>query len=120
MLPLHEDELDVVLHNRVRLEWLAEEASSVFHLVDGIRDLVPDDRCDVLEPDHAAMLLNRSMQRDNRVPAVILSPREADVADNDDESAARDQYSLAMRPDFVELGEETVVVFDVAQLPVGL
>lgn len=50
------------------------------------------------------------------MPPVVLPPREAAVADDADEPAAGDEDAEAVRPDAIELGEETLVVGDVSQL----
>jgi hypothetical protein len=50
------------------------------------------------------------------MPTVVLLPREANVADDADKPAARDQSAKAVIPDPVQLGEETVVVLDMAHL----
>jgi hypothetical protein len=53
-LALHQDELDVVLDDGVRLVRFAKELDSVLHLIVGIRDLVPDDGIEVVEANPAA------------------------------------------------------------------
>jgi len=73
VLPLHEDELDVILDDRVRLIGLAEEGAAVLHLIDGVCDLVPDDRSEVVEPDLPAVFLDRRVQRHDRVSALVLA-----------------------------------------------
>jgi hypothetical protein len=45
---------------------------------------VPDDRREVVESKLAAVFLNRCMERDYGVPAVVLSSREADISDHAD------------------------------------
>jgi len=58
-LPLHEDELDVVLHDGVRLIRLPKETTTIaLRLIYGVRNLVPDNGSEVAEPDPPAMLLN--------------------------------------------------------------
>src|SRR5262249_44267452 len=53
-LALHEDELDVVLDDRVRLIRFAEELRPVIDLKLSVRDLVPEDRIQVVESDFPA------------------------------------------------------------------
>ena len=72
-LALHEDELDVVLDDGVRLVGLAEKPAAAGNFVVRVGDLVPDDRREVVEADRLAMVLDRRMQRDDRVPAVVAS-----------------------------------------------
>ena len=58
-LPLHQDELDVVLYNSVRLIGLPKETTAIaLRLIYGVRNLVPDNGSEVAEPDPPAMLLN--------------------------------------------------------------
>ena len=73
-LALHQNELDVVLDDGVRLVGLAEKAAAAGNLVVRVGDFVPDDRREVVESDRLAMVLDRRMQRDDRVPAVVVSP----------------------------------------------
>ena len=117
-LSLHQDELDVILDHRVWLVWLAQKAGAVFHLMDGVRNLLPDDRRQVIEAELAAMLLDRRVQWNHCVPALVLSPGKTDIADHADQAAARDQYSEAVAPDLVQLREELFVVLDMAHLSV--
>jgi len=54
----HQYELDVVLDYRVWLIRLAEKRAAVLHLIGGVRDLVPDDRSEVVEANLPAVLLD--------------------------------------------------------------
>jgi len=47
-LALHQDELEVILDDGVRLERLAKEPVRASRPADRVGDLVPDDRCDVV------------------------------------------------------------------------
>ena len=79
-LPLHQDEFDIVLDHGVWFVRLAEEARAVpLHLVDGIGDLMPDDRSQVVVADLATMSLNRRVQRDDGVATFVLAARQANV-----------------------------------------
>ena len=62
------------------------------------------------------MVLDRRMERDNRVPAVIASPGAANVADVDDEPAARNESQKTILPNLIEGRYEIVVIRDVAEL----
>lgn len=115
-LALHEDELDVVLDDRVGLVGLPKEATTVIHLVDRVRDLVPDDRGEVVEAQPSAVLLNRGVERDDHVPATVLSAREAHVPDDADQTAAGHEGSVAVLPHAIQFGEELLVVGYVAKL----
>src|SRR6516165_7169748 len=89
-LSLHQDELDVVLDDRVRLVRLPEERGSVaLGLQPRVGDLVPDDGCQVVITHETAVFLDRGMERDDSVPATVLPPREADIAHHTDQPAAR-------------------------------
>ena len=117
--PLHQDELDVVLDDRVGLVGLPEEPSRApIDLVGGVRDLAPDDRRQIVEAEPPAALLDGSMKGDHRMPAGVPSPRKADVAHHAHEASAGDQRFAAHAPDLVELIEELVVILDPAQLAV--
>src|SRR5207245_6959787 len=87
-LSLHEYEFDVVLDHGIRLVRLAEESAAARDFVIGIGDLVPNDRGQVIKPNCLAMLLNVRVQRYDSMPAVVLSSRQADIADVDNEAAA--------------------------------
>ena len=87
--------------------------------MNGVRDLVPDDRRQIVESQAAATLLDGSMQGNYRMPAGILPPRKADVAHHADEASAGDQRLMAHAPDVVELVEELFVILDPAQLAVA-
>ncbi len=51
-LAFHEDEFDVVLDNAVRLIRFAEEAAAIpARFIDCVGNLVPDDRCEIIESD---------------------------------------------------------------------
>src|SRR5260370_1180853 len=58
-LALHEDELDIVLDDGIGFIGLSKKASDALCFVDSVRNLVPDDRWKVVEPDLPATLLNR-------------------------------------------------------------
>jgi len=58
-LALHEDELDVVFYDRVRLIGLPEETTAIaLRLIYGVGNLVPDNGSQVAEPDPPAMFLD--------------------------------------------------------------
>lgn len=113
----HQDELDIVLDNGIRFIWFSEEAGPIARDFEGgVGDFVPDDRREVIEADFSAMFLDGGVEGDNGVAAVVFSAREADVADNADKPAPRDQGSVAMRPNSVQFVQEKVVVVNVAKL----
>jgi len=109
-LALHEDELDVVLDDRVRLVGLAQKTGAVLHLIGRVGDLVPDDRGQIVEADLAAALLDRGMERDHGMPALVLAPRQADVAHDANQPPAGDQGVKAAMPDLVKLRQELLIV----------
>ena len=116
-LPLHQDEFDVVLDHGVGFVRLAQKAAgAALHLVRRVRDLVPDDRRQVVEPDRSAALLDGSMQRNHGVSATVLASGQAHVTDDADESPAGHQGPVAQAPDLIELIEKLVVVGDPAEL----
>jgi hypothetical protein len=53
----------------------------------------------------------------HRVPAIVLSAREAHVSNHTDQTAARDQRPGTVAPHLIELGEEILVVLNVAIWP---
>jgi hypothetical protein len=68
-LPLHQDELNIVLYDRIRLVGLTEEFRAADHFVRSIRDFVPYDRIEVVEADFAALDTNIGMERKDKVSA---------------------------------------------------
>src|SRR5947208_3276945 len=66
-LSQHEDELDVILHDRVWLIGFAEDRGTGVGLVLGICDLVPNYRREIVEPDLSAPDRNIGMQRENHM-----------------------------------------------------
>ena len=60
------------------------------------------------------MLLNRSVQGDNRVTSLIFATRETNVSYNANQPTARDQRRVTLIPDLVELLQKLFVVSDVA------
>src|SRR5690606_13568547 len=87
-LPLEEYVFSVVLDDSVRLVGLSEETAAVAgRLQLRIRDLIPDDRGEVVEPEKPAPLLYARVEREHRVTSE-LAARHAHVSYNDDESTA--------------------------------
>jgi len=119
-LALHEDELDVILNDGVRLVGLAEKFRAVADLVAGIRDFVPDDRVEVVEPKLAALDANIGMQGHHGMPAVIFLPRQAYVPHHADQPPARHQHAVRFRPDPIQFRQEVIVILDVTHLPLGI
>src|SRR6267143_795112 len=117
-LALHEDELDIVLDDCFGFVRLAQEPPAIAGgLVDGIGDLVPDDRREVVESQSPAVLLDRRMQGHDQVLAFVLPARKAHISDNTYDATARNQGVKAGFPDPVQLVDEFVVVLDVPHLP---
>ena len=79
-------------------------------------DLVPDDRRKIDVPEIAAMLLNGGMQRDDGVFPGVLTPRQADITHDTDESAAWHKRVETPFPDDIEFVQEALIISDVAQL----
>ena len=57
------------------------------------------------------------MQRNDGMAAIVLPPGQAHITHHADETAAGNKRAETMRPNFVEFGEELVVVVDVPHLP---
>src|SRR6266542_427453 len=72
-LALEQDVLDVVLHDGIRLVGFAQKAGAVFNLKLRVGDLVPDDRCQVVESQAAAALLNTGVQWEHHMPPELPS-----------------------------------------------
>src|SRR5579883_460602 len=115
-LPLHQDELDVVLDYCIWLVWLSQKARASFHLINGIRNLVPDDWRKIVKSHDSALLLNGSMQGYNRMPSIVLAPRQAYVPNNTNQPPPGHQGLEALSPYSVEFPEKIVVVLDMPQL----
>jgi len=60
------------------------------------------------------------VKRDNGVATVVLAAGQADIADNADEAAAGNESAKAMRPNFIQLGQKGIVIFDVTHLSSGV
>ena len=117
-LPLHQDELDVILDDRVGFVRLAEETATVAGgLQGGIGDLVPDDGGQVVETDAPAMFLDGSVQWDHRMAPVVLPPCQAHVSYHANQPSSGNQNAKTVIPDPVECLKEHVVIRDAAQLP---
>src|ERR1039458_10097738 len=80
----------------------------------------PDNGRQVVEAAVSATLLDRVMERDNGIPALVLTPGEAHVADHHNESSPRHQAAKALSPDGVQFAEELGVVRFVAKLALSL
>src|SRR5207249_3351136 len=106
-LPLHQNELDVILNDGIGFVRLSQKRGSIVNFKDSIRNLVPNDRCEIVKAKPAAMLLNGGVKRDNLVCAV-LSPREANITNDDYQASSSDQNTLAFQPDAVQFLEEDV------------
>ena len=120
-LSLHQDELDVVLHDRVRLVGLSQEgAGAVPGFVRRVRDLSPDDRRQVVETEPAATLADGSVEGHDRVASVVAAARETHIADDADQPTARRQGAETSVPHAVELRQELFVVPEPAELSVPL
>ena len=75
-LPLHQDELDVILDHGVGLVRFAQEATGPsLHFVRRVGDLVPDYGRQVVEPQCPAPVLNGGVQRNHGMPATVPAPR---------------------------------------------
>ena len=110
-LALHQDELDIVLDDGIRLVGLAKKARrSVLDLIHRIGNLVPNDRRQIIETDLPAMLLNRRMERHHRMPTVVLPPGKTYVTHNDDKPTTRYQRPETRFPHSVQLCQESVVI----------
>ncbi len=53
------------------------------------------------------------------MPAVVGPTGQTDITDYTDESAARNQQTVAMAPDLVELDQKLFVIGNEAKLPFG-
>src|SRR2546426_135887 len=112
----HQNEFNVVLDDRVRLIRLAEKARSVFDFVNGIGDLMPDDRSQIVKPDSATVLLNRGVKRYHRVSPEILPARETNVSYNTNQAPPRSQRAIAVSPNLIQLSQKLVVIINVTHL----
>jgi hypothetical protein len=87
-LALHQDELNIVLNDGIRLVRLSKELRSIFHLIGSVCDLVPDDWIQVVKADTPAYNANVGMKGKNQVTSKIAS-RDADIANNAHKTATR-------------------------------
>ena len=115
-LAKQENELDVVLDDRIRFVGLAKKRRSVpSNLRHSIRDLVPDDRGERVKPYFLAVHLNMRVQGFNKVPTVAPS-RPADVTDDNAQPASGHEVVVAVLPHAPQFGQEFLTVIDVAEL----
>src|SRR5712671_1391786 len=70
---LHQNKLNVIFYDRVRLVRFSKKTSPVFDLVRGVGNFVPDDWRQVIEADLSAMLLNRGVKWHDRVTPFVLA-----------------------------------------------
>ncbi len=115
-LPLHQNELDVVLDDCIRLVGLSEEAPAVLYFVRCIGNFVPDDWRQIIEANPPAMFLNSGMEGNDGMSSFILAPREADVPDHAHQSSAHNQGVKTSLPNSIQFFDEVVVVDDVTKL----
>lgn len=118
-LPLHQDKLDVVLNDGIRLVGFAEEFGAVLNLIIGIGNLVPDDRIQIIEAQVTATDTNVSMQWKHSMTTESTA-RYANVANHTHQTATRYQYAEALFEHLTKLGQELLVVVDVTKLGWGL
>ena len=114
-LALHQNELHVILDNRVRLVRFAEEFAGLVGLENSVGNLVPDDRVQVVETEAAAEDTDVRMQRKHQVPAKVPAGH-ADVANHANQATAGDQDAIHMPPDLGQLVQKHFIVLDVAEL----
>jgi|GEM_PF-1588528 hypothetical protein len=114
-LPQHEDKLNVVLDDGVRLVRLAEEARPVFYFVAGIRNFVPENRAEIVKSNLPSPHYNVCVHGHDRV-AAVLAPRQTNVPDHADQTAAWDQHSETVLPNLLELVVEFVVTRNCTEL----
>src|SRR2546427_947683 len=118
-LALHQDEFDVVLDDRVRLVRLPEKTASVARrFINRVGDLVPDDGREIGEAQVTAVLLDRRVQRNDRMDARVLAARQAYVTDDTDQSPARHKRLETTAPHRIQLFEKSLVVGHITELPV--
>src|SRR6266852_9024346 len=118
-LPFHQDEFDVVLDDRIGLVRFSEKTTSVARrFINRVGNLVPDDRRKIGEAQKTAVLLNRSMQRNDRMNAGVLAARQAYVPDDTDQPPARHKRVETTAPDRIQLLEKSFIVGHVAELSV--
>ncbi len=115
-LSQHQNELDVILDDRVWLVWFSEKTTCSTRFVHCIRYLVPNDWREIVEPDLSALFLNRRMQGNNRMSPVILSPRQTNIPYNAHQPPPGNQSVIASLPDHAQLPQKLLVVFYVPHL----
>src|SRR5712692_68769 len=115
--PLHEDEFNIILDDRVRFIWFSQKTRAVaLDLVLRVGDLVPDDRRQIVKTHRPAMFLNRSVKRDDGVSAIVLLARQAHVPDYADQSPPRNPGLETLIPHGIKLANELVIFLDMPQL----
>src|SRR5271169_5119630 len=71
-LSLHQNKLNIVLDDRVRLIGLPQKPGAPLNLVRGVGNLMPDNRSEVVKTDPSAVFLNRGMKRYHGMSACVF------------------------------------------------
>src|SRR5205823_14830470 len=107
---------DIVLNDSIRLIRLTQKTGAVLDFIDSVRDLVPNDWREIVESDCPTMFLDRRVERNDCMPATILSARQTDIAHYTDQPAPGNQSSKTVFPHLVQFRQKCFVVVYVAQL----
>ena len=98
-LPMHQEEFYVIFYDRVGFIELAQELCAVVCLERRVRNLVPDDRIEIVKTEFAAYDGYIRVERHYEMPSVLPSG-QADVPHNTDKPAAGDKDAIDLLPDF--------------------
>ena len=116
-LPQHQNKFDVIFDDGIGFVRFAEEAgATIFDFIFGVGNLVPEDRSEVIKADATAANDDIGVQGHDHVATVAFA-RKANVADNADEPAARNENAQAVTPNAVEFIMELLVVRNETELP---
>jgi len=93
--PGHQNE--AAFYNRIRLIRLAQETRTILHFILSVRNLVPENRCEVIEADFSATDDDIRVQWHDHVPPMPLTGK-ANVSNNTNQPSARHQNAQTVTP----------------------
>ena len=108
---LHQDKLDVILDDGIRLIGLAQKSTAIRYFVTGIRDLMPYYWIKVIKADFATRDANVGVKWNNYVSSV-LPPRQAYITYNTNEPATRNEDTVHVLPNASKVCDKLFIIVD--------
>src|SRR5207245_2307450 len=115
-LAKEQDVLDVVLYDAAGLVRLSIEASTIpLGLHGAVSNLVPQNRLQAIKTKFPGAYLNVGVKGHNVVLTALFA-RDADITHHATDPPAANENALALAPYAVQVGEETLVIPEMAHL----